>query len=129
LGLRWEFFGGPTYPGAPEGNPWVSRLTYSGVWPDIGDFNWVTPRDGSDCACENDLNNFAPRIGLAYRLGEGTVIRAGGGIYYGEADYVSQEAGRFQVGPPNTLEFSDPQPRETSILIGQNGFPALPPPP
>jgi outer membrane receptor protein involved in Fe transport len=31
---------------------------------------------------ERDLNNFAPRIGLAYRVGENTVVRAGYGIYY-----------------------------------------------
>jgi hypothetical protein len=30
-----------------------------------------------------DRNNFAPRIGLAYRLGDKTVLRAGGGVYYG----------------------------------------------
>ena len=29
-----------------------------------------------------DHNNFAPRVGLAYRLTERTVIRVGGGIYY-----------------------------------------------
>ena len=30
-----------------------------------------------------DRNNFAPRLGLAYRLGPKTVIRGGAGIYYG----------------------------------------------
>ncbi|MGH9341959.1 MAG: hypothetical protein ACRD1R_20815, partial [Acidobacteriota bacterium] len=129
VGFRWEMFAAPTYPGAPETNPWVSRFTFSGIWPDISNFNFLLPQGGSDCACENDLKNFGPRIGIAYRLGEETVIRAGGGLYYGEADYISQEVGRFAVGPPNTVEFSDPQPRETTNHIVQNGFPALPPPP
>ena len=31
----------------------------------------------------SDWNNFAPRLGLAYRLGDKTVLRAGGGVYYG----------------------------------------------
>src|SRR5262249_42119966 len=32
---------------------------------------------------ENDLNNFAPRLGLAFRpLKDSTVIRASGGIFY-----------------------------------------------
>lgn len=128
VGLRWELFAGPTYPGAPQKNPWVSRLTFTGTWPDIGNFNWLLPTQG-ECACKNDLNNFAPRVGIAYRLTEKTVIRAGGGIYYGEADYVSQEVGRFQVGPPNRLEFQDPQPRETTRYRVQEGFPPLPPPP
>jgi hypothetical protein len=30
-----------------------------------------------------DRNNIAPRLGLAYRLGNKTVVRAGGGVYYG----------------------------------------------
>ena len=29
-----------------------------------------------------DANNFAPRLGIAYRLGAKTVIRAGGGVFY-----------------------------------------------
>ena len=29
-----------------------------------------------------DANNFAPRLGIAYRLGSKTVIRAGGGVFY-----------------------------------------------
>ncbi len=30
-----------------------------------------------------DRNNIAPRLGIAYRLGNKTVLRAGGGLYYG----------------------------------------------
>ena len=30
----------------------------------------------------SDHNNFGPRLSLAYALGQGTVIRAGGGVYY-----------------------------------------------
>lgn len=30
----------------------------------------------------NDGNNIAPRLGIAYRIGEGWVIRAGAGLYY-----------------------------------------------
>ena len=36
---------------------------------------------------EPDYNNFAPRIGLAYRLGDKSTIRAGYGIYY-ESNFV-----------------------------------------
>ncbi|MBS1791101.1 MAG: carboxypeptidase regulatory-like domain-containing protein [Acidobacteria bacterium] len=31
-----------------------------------------------------DINNWGPRIGLAFKLTEKTVLRAGGGIYYGQ---------------------------------------------
>ena len=33
-----------------------------------------------------DKNNFAPRIGLAWNLGKGTVLRAGYGIFYAQDD-------------------------------------------
>jgi hypothetical protein len=38
----------------------------------------VSNREQSD----RDLNNFAPRIGLAFKLNDKTVLRAGGGFYY-----------------------------------------------
>lgn len=128
LGLRWEFFGAPSYPGAPETNPWVSRFTFTGTWPNIENFEFVLPPGAGKCACKNDLNNFAPRIGLAYRVAEKTVLRLGGGIYYGEADYIGTEVGRYQVNPPNTREFVDNQPRERTSIFVRNGFPPLPPP-
>ncbi|MHB8655634.1 MAG: TonB-dependent receptor [Terriglobia bacterium] len=31
----------------------------------------------------SDMNDFGPRLGLAYRLSSNTVIHAGGGVYYG----------------------------------------------
>ncbi len=38
----------------------------------------VSNREQSD----RDLNNFAPRIGLAFKINDKTVLRAGGGIFY-----------------------------------------------
>lgn len=35
-----------------------------------------------------DFNNFAPRVGAAYRLNKRTVIRSGYGIYYGGVDHI-----------------------------------------
>ena len=52
------------YPNAPTG------LIYAG---DAG-----CPAGGTN----NALNNFAPRFGFAYPIGQNTVIRGGGGIYY-----------------------------------------------
>jgi hypothetical protein len=34
---------------------------------------------------DRDLNNFGPRIGLAFKLNDKTVLRAGGGIFYGSS--------------------------------------------
>ncbi|MDA2928967.1 TonB-dependent receptor [Acidobacteria bacterium AH-259-O06] len=124
LGLRWELFDGPFFPD-PEDQV-VSRFSFTGTWPDIEFQQWAAPKDGSDCACKRDLNNFGPRVGIAYRLADKTVIRTGGGIYYGEADYISSEVGRFQNGPPKRIEIRDNQSRETTTLFVQEGFKPLP---
>jgi len=50
------------------------------------------------------LNNFAPRVGLAYRLNDRTVIRTGFGIFYGEADYITSESARWINQTPDFTE-------------------------
>ena len=83
-----------------------------------------TPTSGSDCACENDLNNFAPRVGLAYRINDQTVVRVGIGLFYGEADNTGGEAARFNTGAPQSNEFDNAQPRTFSSFFTKDGFPA-----
>jgi hypothetical protein len=39
--------------------------------------------DSGHRTVDPDWNNFAPRLGLAYRIGQKTVLRAGAGVYYG----------------------------------------------
>ena len=93
LGLRWEFFDGPYYPDLE--NQVASRPVF------VDDPNYESFRDESSevltpnalshfafpeegkTGGNRDLNNFAPRIGLAYRISDKTVLRAGGGIFYG----------------------------------------------
>ena len=56
-----------------------------------------------------DRNNFAPRVGIAYSVTPKTVIRAGGGVFYGLIR--SQEFPAFHLSPPFTVDatlFSDP---------------------
>ena len=50
----------------------MTRLRGETLFTD-DDFRTVSP----------DRNNFAPRVGLAYRLTDKTVLRAGAGVYYG----------------------------------------------
>jgi hypothetical protein len=52
-------------------------------------------RNGSRGLIHPDLNNFAPRIGLAYRLADKLVLRSGYGIFYG-----GQENGPFSNPSP-----------------------------
>jgi hypothetical protein len=52
-------------------------------------------RNGSRGFISPDLNNFAPRIGLAYQLSDKLVLRSGYGIFYG-----GQENGPFSNPSP-----------------------------
>src|SRR6202041_3507128 len=52
-------------------------------------------RDGSRGLIHPDLNNFAPRIGLAYQISDKLVLRTGYGIFYG-----GQENGPFSNPSP-----------------------------
>ena len=108
VGLRWELFQSPYFPqGAPVGRLGVSRFLteFSGVRP--GDPRYETferPRDGRDCGCVEDRNNFGPRLGLAYRLTSRTVVRTGFGLFYGEADYLTAETARWINQTPDFTE-------------------------
>lgn len=90
LGLRWDLFQGAYYPeGVAVGRGGVSAFLteFSGVQP--GDPRYETferPKDSGDCGCEQDYNNFAPRVGLAFQLTPKTVLRSGAGIFFAEAD-------------------------------------------
>ncbi len=93
--------------------------------------------DGSDsCHCATPVKqhnlNLAPRIGVAYRVDDKTVIRAGYGIFYAHAGGVGGRTngrqGLGQIGYTSGNSFS-------STVTGQpafywdNGFPANPLPP
>ncbi len=142
LGLRYELFLTPTFPD-PQNHALNStvvrfigevngraiepgeRLPVSqGGWGEAEYLpHFQTPASGSDCACENDLNNFAPRIGIAYRIDDRTVVRAGIGMFYGEHDNTGGEAARFNTGAPQSNEFDNAQPRDLSTFFTKDGFP------
>ena len=143
LGLRYEIFFTPTFPdpqshslnstvvrflGEANGRPIDpgERVPVSqGGWGEAEYLaHFRTPADGSDCACENDLNNFAPRIGLAYRMDDKTVFRVGVGMFYGEHDNTGGESARFNTGAPQSNEFDNAQPRDFTTFFTRNGFPA-----
>ena len=107
VGLRWEWFANPYFPqGVPVGRLGVSRfLTEFNVAPTDPRYEtFQRPKNGRDSGGKEDLNNFAPRLGLAYRLTEKTVVRAGAGIFYGEADYLTSESARWVNQTPDFTE-------------------------
>ena len=74
LGVRWEFYppATPQFPGGFSNyNPANNTLVLAGVGG-----------NPSNLGMKTRYNYFAPRIGLAYRLTEKTVIRSGFGMSY-----------------------------------------------
>jgi outer membrane receptor protein involved in Fe transport len=81
LGLRYEFF---NELGERYDRTYGFNIQYCGGYCPYGDQNG-TP----------DFNNLAPRVAIAWspeRLHGNTVIRAGGGVYYGDAQIGNQLA-------------------------------------
>ena len=76
LGMRWEYFGPIS-----EAHNLLANLGRDGNLAMVG-------TDGVDGAYDRDLNNFGPRVGFAYNVHGGTVLRGGYGIYY---DYIPQD--------------------------------------
>lgn len=78
IDFRWDNSMEPVYVRAGDGDPYEGGPAFR-LAPDI---KYV--RDGrfGDRAYQNDLNDFAPRLGIAYQITPRTVLRAGGGIYY-----------------------------------------------
>jgi hypothetical protein len=56
-----------------------SGISVPGLGEIYGVSDFATPSHRTDSP---DRNNFAPRLGLAYRLTQKTVLRAGAGVYY-----------------------------------------------
>ncbi|MEW6734424.1 MAG: TonB-dependent receptor [Acidobacteriota bacterium] len=72
VGLRYEVFTTPT-----EKNDRLANFD-----PTTGQIILAGKNGASRSTVDNDLNNFGPRIGLAYALNSKTVIRGGYGLFY-----------------------------------------------
>ncbi len=122
LGLRYETFFVGTFPNVEKQT--VSRyLTAPYNVASLSQESIVFPTSSSDCGCTNDLNNFAPRIGLAWSVTPQTVIRAGGGFFYGEPNSLSTEGASFRAGAPKHAEIAIQNNFETTTFFMKNGFP------
>lgn len=119
MGLRWEFYqpATPRFPGGFSNyDPERNQLVLAG----IGDIPM-------DLGFKRNYKNFAPRLGIAYRLTEKDVIRAGFGIsYIPFAD--NTYAYNFPVKQNNTFNaLNSFQPAvlpDGRIASMSNGFPA-----
>jgi hypothetical protein len=69
---------------------------------------------------DGDYNNFEPRIGLAWKVGTRTVIRAGAGIFFGPPQPGSNNT---SAGFETSGSFSTPDNGITPPFLLRNGFP------
>lgn len=78
IDFRWDNSMEPVYVRAGTGDPYENNPPFRLA----SDIQYV--RDGrfGSRAFLNDLNDFAPRLGLAYQINSKTVLRSGAGIYY-----------------------------------------------
>ena len=69
-----------------------------------------------------DRNNFAPRIGIVYKLNEKTIVRGGYGIFYNLFDRVGSED-QLALNVPGLINNSVTQTSGSPVFFLQNGFP------
>lgn len=121
IGLRYDIFFAPTFP---DGRVSAFDLDFSKTGPDV---QLPQRRVTSGCGgCTNDLNNFAPRFGLAYKLSSKTVLRSGVGVIYARADALQTQWARVQNQAPDFVEVSFATlDRINPRLTLSGGFPAV----
>ena len=88
LGLRWEYLAPWVEKNGLEGafDPVSGKIAYHQVPTNLPPqlVPLVNSQDGfyGPGIMEQDLNNFGPRVGVAYNLDDRTVVRTGFGVYY-----------------------------------------------
>ncbi|HZN11820.1 MAG TPA: TonB-dependent receptor, partial [Blastocatellia bacterium] len=124
VGLRWEATLGGYFPNAGEQSVaryWLPEFYGPGLAEGI-----YFPEGDGDCGCENDLNNFAPRLGLAWKVNDKTVVRAGAGVYFAQPDGFDSQFSNYFTGPPKANELTFPPNLIQPVAQLSVGFPDLP---
>jgi hypothetical protein len=124
LGLRYEY----VTPFIELSNQLVNldvAPDFSAVAPVLpGQIGPITGKKFPDGLVNPDRNNFAPRLGLAWKPLPKTVVRAGYGINYNIGQY-GQMATQLGFQPPFAVAQTNPAPvGDPTALTLQNGFPA-----
>src|SRR5262249_52536522 len=70
-----------------------------------------------------DYNNFAPRVGVVYRLDDKTILRGGGGIFYNLFERVGSED-QLALNLPGLVNKTITQTSGSPVFFLQQGFPA-----
>ncbi|MGC2638514.1 MAG: TonB-dependent receptor [Acidobacteriaceae bacterium] len=124
-GIRWEYYA-----------PYVEAHNYEANFDVASGDILVAGRGNNSRSLMNArLDDFAPRVGIAYLLNPRTVVRAGYGIFYspendGREDFLTQNApfadqfvytNYWYDGPPYEYQLDTGVPRNTAINVPANG--------
>jgi outer membrane receptor protein involved in Fe transport len=120
LGLRYEFDTPPTeiHDDWTNFDPVTGKLLIAGFNTD------------SRTGLEADRNNFAPRIGFAYRIRRGTVLRGGFGIFYnpaGSESVLLRRHRQLPFGPINVEDINQFNANPRRVQDGLRPIPVLDP--
>jgi hypothetical protein len=122
LGLRYEY----VTPFSELNNQQVNldvAPDFSAVAPvQPGQTGPITGKQYPAGLVHPDKNNFAPRVGVAWKPWQKTVVRAGYGVNYNIGQY-GQMASQLGFQPPFAEAQINPAQTPTSLTL-QNGFPA-----
>lgn len=129
LGLRYE----NVTPYVETNNQLVNldvAQNFSAVAPvQPGQVGPITGKKFPDGLIHPDRNNFAPRVGLAWKPFSKTVVRTGYGMNYNIAQY-GLMATQFGFQPPFAVAANNFAPATNLAALSlQNGFPAITPSP
>jgi hypothetical protein len=73
---------------------------------------------------DNDFNNVGPRFGFAWRpFGQGTVVRGGYGIFFGNRNDIGDAASGAALSFATEQLIVSPDAGQTAALLLRNGFP------
>ena len=120
FGLRYEF----DTPTRELDNKWTNFNVVTGKLL-IAGFN-----TDEYTGVTSDKNNFAPRVGFAYRLRKGTVLRGGAGIFYnpaGSESVLMRRHRQLPFGPIVTVDINQFVANPRRVSDGLNPIPNLDP--
>jgi hypothetical protein len=121
LGLRYEY----VTPFTELNNQLVNldvAADFSAVAPVLpGQIGPITGKKFPAGLVNPDKNNFAPRVGVAWKPWQKTMVRAGYGINYNIGQY-GLMATQLGFQPPFAVAQTNPAPTPTSLTL-ENGFP------
>jgi hypothetical protein len=120
VGFRWE-------PVVPHSDP-AGRISYMDIsMPNTaaGNLPGALRFGGQDGVSNRYLNvlwkNYAPRVGVAYRIANRTVVRGGAGVF--NSNYINQGLGLPAFGYATTASFASADGGTTSAFNWDGGFP------